>query len=184
MEITEWKMESPIGALRLAASDAGLCRVSFSEEDSRRELARRFGEIRLADAPPRRTILERARKMLVRYFAGEREEFAGLPLDAGGTEFQREVWECLRTIPRGETRSYGEVAAAVRRPAAVRAVGSANRSNPIAIIVPCHRVIGRDGALRGYAGRLDRKEWLLRHEGAAGALLSRRLPFPAGLERI
>jgi methylated-DNA-[protein]-cysteine S-methyltransferase len=172
MEISELKLESPVGPLHLVATDAGLCRIAFSHDAiaARRDLARRFGEIRVVESPRRRAVLERARRALERYFSGAQEGFANLPLDPGGTKFQRDVWNCLRRIPRGTTRSYGDVATAIRRPKAVRAVGSANRANPIPIVVPCHRVIGSDGALRGYAGRLDRKEWLLRHEVAMPVL--------------
>ena len=181
MEIAESKLKSPVGELRLAATDAGLCRVGFpgTVENFRRELAHRFGEIRMIDGAARRSILERASRMLERYFSGRREDFAALPLDPGGTEFQREVWNSLRAIPSGETRSYGQIAAAIGRPSAVRAVGSANRMNPLAIVVPCHRVIGSDGALRGYAGRLDRKDWLLRHEGAIVPAVQETLPLGA-----
>ncbi|MBJ7458623.1 MAG: methylated-DNA--[protein]-cysteine S-methyltransferase [Thermoleophilaceae bacterium] len=103
---------------------------------------------------------------LLQYFAGERESFE-LPLEPDGTDFQRTVWQALAEIPFGETRSYGEIAAAVGRPNAARAVGMANNRNPIAVIVPCHRVIGAGGALVGYAGGLERKTWLLDHERVA-----------------
>lgn len=103
---------------------------------------------------------------LSEYFAGDRDSF-DLPLEPEGTEFQRAVWNALAEIPFGETRSYGEIAAAVGRPKAARAVGMANNRNPIAVIVPCHRVIGSGGALVGYAGGLERKTWLLDHEREA-----------------
>jgi methylated-DNA-[protein]-cysteine S-methyltransferase len=102
---------------------------------------------------------------LAEYFAGDREEF-DLPLEPHGTEFQLAVWRALAEIPYGETRSYGQIADAVGRPKAARAVGMANNKNPIAVIVPCHRVIGAGGALVGYAGGLERKTWLLDHERA------------------
>ncbi|MBJ7354427.1 MAG: methylated-DNA--[protein]-cysteine S-methyltransferase [Thermoleophilaceae bacterium] len=102
-------------------------------------------------------------EQLNEYFAGERDAF-DLPLRPEGTEFQRAVWRALEAIPYGETRSYGEIAVAVGRPRAARAVGMANNRNPIAVIVPCHRVIGAGGALVGYAGGLERKTWLLAHE--------------------
>jgi len=165
MEITELKIESPIGPLRLAASDAGLCAIRFDGGAAR--LKTRLPGAHAAPSAARQAVLERTRRALDRYFAGAPEDFGGIPLDPGGTDFQRRVWESLRAIPRGQTRSYGAIAAAIGRPRAVRAVGSANRVNPIPIVVPCHRVVGSDGALRGYAGRLDRKEWLLRHEGAS-----------------
>jgi methylated-DNA-[protein]-cysteine S-methyltransferase len=103
-----------------------------------------------------------------RYFAGDLEAIDALPVLMGGTDFQRDVWAALREIPRGETRSYGDIARRVGRPAAVRAVGLANNANPVAVIVPCHRVIGADGSLTGYGGGIERKRWLLSHEGRAG----------------
>ena len=97
------------------------------------------------------------------YFAGERRKF-DVPLDAPGTAFQQSVWQALREIPYGAIRSYGDIASAVGSPKAVRAVGTANGMNRIAIMIPCHRVIGADGTLTGYGGGLWRKDWLLRHE--------------------
>ena len=105
-------------------------------------------------------LLRAAREALLAYFAGERRGF-DLPLDPAGTDFQRAVWEALRAIPYGGTRTYGEIAAAVGRPKAVRAVGQANHVNPLPIFIPCHRVVGTGGALTGYAGGLDRKRALL-----------------------
>ncbi len=108
-----------------------------------------------------------AREQLDAYFAGELERF-DLRLAPAGTAFQLRVWEELQRIPFGETISYGELADRVGRPGAARAVGTANGRNPLAIVVPCHRVIGSDGALHGFAGGLERKRWLLAHEGALG----------------
>jgi methylated-DNA-[protein]-cysteine S-methyltransferase len=99
------------------------------------------------------------------YLAGELNALDRLPADAGGTPFQQEVWAALRTIPPGVTWSYKQLALRIGRPAAVRAVGLANGSNPIGIVVPCHRVIGANGTLTGYGGGLPRKRWLLEHEG-------------------
>ena len=101
-----------------------------------------------------------------RLFAGELSAIDDLPVESGGTEFQRAAWKALRRIPAGETRSYGAQAAAIGRPAAVRAVGLANGANPIGVIVPCHRVVGANGTLTGYAGGLERKRWLLAHEAS------------------
>jgi methylated-DNA-[protein]-cysteine S-methyltransferase len=98
------------------------------------------------------------------YFEGERSAIDRIPVVAAGTAFQCAVWEALRDIPCGETRSYRQLACAIGRPTAVRAVGLANGANPIAVIVPCHRVIGADGSLTGYGGGLERKRWLLAHE--------------------
>ncbi|EKJ8219068.1 methylated-DNA--[protein]-cysteine S-methyltransferase [Citrobacter sedlakii] len=102
---------------------------------------------------------------LADYFAGNIDVIDTLPTATGGTPFQRDVWQMLRTIPKGQVMHYGQMAEQLGRPGAARAVGAANGSNPISIVVPCHRVIGRNGALTGYAGGVQRKEWLLRHEG-------------------
>ncbi len=108
---------------------------------------------------------EPVRKAVEAYFGGDVRALDGLSVQTGGTDFQRSVWSALRAIPAGETRSYGQLAAAIGSPRAVRAAGLANGQNPIAVIVPCHRVIGANGTLTGYAGGLERKRWLLRHEG-------------------
>jgi methylated-DNA-[protein]-cysteine S-methyltransferase len=105
------------------------------------------------------------RTQLAQYFAGERREFS-LPLNASGTPFQKRVWDALCDIPYGETASYGATAIAIGAPTASRAVGLANGQNPISIVVPCHRVIGAGGALTGYGGGLEAKQWLLAHEAA------------------
>ncbi|HCU0293177.1 methylated-DNA--[protein]-cysteine S-methyltransferase [Citrobacter sedlakii] len=102
---------------------------------------------------------------LADYFAGNIDVIDTLPTATGGTPFQRDVWQMLRTIPKGQVMHYGQMAEQLGRPGAARAVGAANGSNPISIVVPCHRVIGRNGTLTGYAGGVQRKEWLLRHEG-------------------
>lgn len=114
-------------------------------------------------------LLWAAREELLAYFAGERRDF-DLPLDPAGTDFQRAVWEALRAIPYGGTRTYGEIAAAVGRPKAVRAVGQANHVNPLPIFIPCHRVVGKNGALTGYAGGLDLKRALLALESGKECL--------------
>jgi O-6-methylguanine DNA methyltransferase len=126
------------------------------------ENLRRFwpGAIHDPDAPP----LPALRAQLDDYLNGRRRDF-DLPLDAGGTEFQRLCWQALREIPYGETRSYSEQARLIGRPAAIRAVGSANHDNPIGVVIPCHRVIGADGSLTGYAGGLEMKRVLLELEG-------------------
>jgi methylated-DNA-[protein]-cysteine S-methyltransferase len=110
-----------------------------------------------------------ARRALEAYFDGDLNAVAGLPTMTKGTEFQREVWDALRSIPIGDVISYGALAARIGRPTATRAVGLANGANPIAIVVPCHRVIGANASLTGYGGGLDRKRWLLEHENARPA---------------
>ncbi len=155
------KFSSPIGPLWLAATEKGVCAISFEppREGARPE--------RKEPGPPRAVeILKEAESALARYFEGDADALESVPIDAEGTEFQRRVWEALRKIPSGQTLSYGEIARAVGRPKAVRAVGAANGSNPVPIVVPCHRVIGADGTLTGYGGGLERKQWLLKHEGA------------------
>jgi methylated-DNA-[protein]-cysteine S-methyltransferase len=157
---------SPLGRLTLAAGPAGLVAIGFDGQRGRVEalVRKRFAreELELVD--------ERdpagAATALARYFAGELHAIDGLACDAGGTPFQREVWQALRRIPAGHTRSYGDLAREIERPDAVRAVGLANGANPIPIVIPCHRVIGADGTLVGYGGGLAAKEWLLAHEGA------------------
>jgi methylated-DNA-[protein]-cysteine S-methyltransferase len=120
-------------------------------------------------------VLALAARQLAEYFAGDRRVFE-LPLAHAGTQFQQLVWRALVAIPFGETRSYGEIARAIGRPAASRAVGAANGKNPFAIVVPCHRVIGASGELTGYAGGMAAKRWLLAHEGRAA---DRQLALPS-----
>ena len=152
------RIASPVGALTIAASDAGLHAIEFP---SNRHPQHREGW-REGDHP----LLDQAQAQLGEYFAGKRETF-DLPLAPRGTPFQREVWSALRQIRAGTTTSYGTLAARIDRPKAVRAVGHANGANPISVIVPCHRVIGSTGALTGYGGGLERKRWLLAHEGVS-----------------
>jgi methylated-DNA-[protein]-cysteine S-methyltransferase len=108
-------------------------------------------------------------RSLAAYFDGDLEAIAGLPVATNGSDFQRTVWDALRRVPAGHSISYGALAARIGRPTAARAVGLANGANPIAIVVPCHRVIGADASLTGYGGGLDRKRWLLAHESASAA---------------
>lgn len=151
-------MHSPIGRLMLEEEDGALVRVAFEREIP-------AGIEEQAEELPLQTkeVLEKAERQLDEYFAGERKIF-NLPLAPKGTEFQKKVWAALRDIPYGETRSYGQIAAAVGNPKASRAVGMANHRNPISIIVPCHRVIGADGRLVGFGGGLWIKERLLKLE--------------------
>ncbi len=149
-------MDSPIGELRLRAADGALTAIEFSPFTA-------TAESRADDEP----VLVLARTQLEEYFAGRRHSF-DLPLAAQGTEFQQRVWAGLQTIGWGETASYGDLARRLGlTPAASRAVGLANGRNPIPIVVPCHRVIGADGSLTGYAGGLDRKKILLELESSA-----------------
>lgn len=154
-------MESPVGDICLAGHEGGLRVISFQEGSSAQ------GPVDGWRRDSR--VFASAVEQLQAYFEGELRSF-DVELDPVGTRFQRKVWEALRGIPWGETIPYRELAVRVDRPGAWRAVGSANGKNPLPIIVPCHRVIGRDGSLRGYRGGLRFKEFLLRLEGASTAL--------------
>ena len=150
------KMASPVGELTLLASDHGLAAVLWPNEMARI----RLGPITEDATHP---VLTETERQLRAYFAGELKQFT-VPLDFVGTPFQKKVWQALVAIPYGETRSYSEIARAIGHPAAVRAVGAANGRNPISIIAPCHRVIGANGKLTGFAGGLDAKAFLLAME--------------------
>jgi methylated-DNA-[protein]-cysteine S-methyltransferase len=150
-------IETPIGRYTLAASADGLTRVE-PEAGASRASARRGAD------PETTRHVDAAERALLEYFAGERQDFRDLVIAPQGSPFQRRVWHALRAIPFGQTASYGEIAHRIGRDGAARAVGSANHANPLSIVVPCHRVVGADGGLTGYAGGLDRKRWLLSHE--------------------
>jgi methylated-DNA-[protein]-cysteine S-methyltransferase len=143
---------SPLGPLEIVAAAGALQKLHFVERGIR------FGR-QTASSP----FMLECRRQIDEYFAGKRHRF-DLALSLQGTEFERDVWQRLLRIPYGRTASYKEIAAAIGRPKAVRAVGAANGKNPVAIIVPCHRVIGYNGSLTGYGGGLWRKKWLLDHE--------------------
>lgn len=151
------EFNTPIGQLTIAADDSGLRYVLF--ENNKHDAPGRQDWRR--DADPTRL----ARDQLLQYFAAERQTF-DLPLNPAGTDFQKKTWAMLAQIPFGQTWSYSELAAKIALPKAVRAVGAANGRNPLPIILPCHRVIGRDGSLTGFGGGLPTKEWLLNHECA------------------
>jgi methylated-DNA-[protein]-cysteine S-methyltransferase len=153
---------SPVGCLQLVATDAALVAILWEKDDPARVP---LGALAEDDAHP---VLTETARQLGDYFEGRRTRFT-VPLEFTGTVFQREVWQALLTIPFGETRSYRQIAEQIGRPAAVRAVGAANGRNPISIIAPCHRVIGTDGKLTGFAGGLDAKATLLALEGVAVA---------------
>ena len=166
------RVETPIGPMVLYVRGERVCGLGFvdSAEDLKNALVRRFGGEIVEEEDDPAGVASR----LHAYFRGDLAALDPVEIDPGGTGFQQRVWITLRLVPAGSTISYAKLAEAVARPAAVRAVGAANAKNPIAIIVPCHRVLGTDGSMTGYAGGLERKRWLLRHEGAlAGALSSR-----------
>jgi methylated-DNA-[protein]-cysteine S-methyltransferase len=156
-------MASPVGELKLVASETGLAAILWEDDDPARVP---LGA--MTEAPDHPVLVETERQ-LAAYFAGERETF-DLPLDFRGTEFQKRVWAALLAIPFGQTRSYVEIARAIGSPAASRAVGAANGRNPISIVAPCHRVVGANGKLTGFAGGLAAKAHLL-------GLETRGLPF-------
>jgi len=153
-------VDSPIGRLLLQADGDAL--TGLYMDVPQRPPPANGGRVEAPDAGP----LAQTRRQLLEYFTGRRREF-DLPLLLHGTEFQKRVWRALTEIPYGRTSSYGDLARQVGNANASRAVGLANGRNPIAIVVPCHRVIGADGSLTGYGGGLERKRWLLAHEGTA-----------------
>lgn len=150
-------MPTPVGILTLVASDSGLRAILWENESPRR-----VPLPSLTENPDHPVLLETERQ-LTRYFSGKLTRFS-LPLDFHGTEFQKQVWHALTTIPFGETRSYSDIARQIGHPTAVRAVGAANGKNPISIVAPCHRVIGANGKLTGFAGGLAVKSFLLDFE--------------------
>ena len=156
-------IDSPIGTLTVVASQAGLRAVLWPDDDPARVPAAESEHERSDGDPESTAVLDAAHRQLDEYFAGTRTTF-DVPLDAVGTDFQQQAWSALRTIPFGETVSYGEQAERMGDRNKARAVGAANGRNPISIIVPCHRVVGSTGSLTGFAGGLDAKQWLLAHE--------------------
>jgi methylated-DNA-[protein]-cysteine S-methyltransferase len=163
-ELTLDRLATPVGEMLVVTDADGAVRaLDFAGYEPRmmRLLARHWGPV---DLTPGRAP-ERVRTAIAAYFAGDLTALDGLEVKTNGTAFQREVWAALRRIPAGTTVSYGGLAQAIGRPKAVRAVGLANGGNPVGVIVPCHRVIGANGTLTGYAGGVERKRALLEHEG-------------------
>jgi len=158
------RLASPIGRLDLVTEAERLAALDFEGYEARRDrlLARYFGRARRLDGPAPPALAN----ALNAYFEGQLDALDALETVEAGSEFQKSVWAALRTIKPGETLSYGGLAARIGKPGASRAVGLANGSNPLALVVPCHRVIGANGTLTGYGGGVGRKAWLLRHEGA------------------
>jgi methylated-DNA-[protein]-cysteine S-methyltransferase len=164
VELERAEIQSPIGRVTLVAREGALCALAFGGVSAglRRVLERRFGRFDLRAAAPTTHV----RSHIEAYFGGDLDAVDGLEVDLGGTPFQRRVWSALRELRPGKTASYQDLAAELGSPSAARAVGSANGMNPVALVVPCHRVIRSDGDLGGYAYGLERKRWLLEHEGA------------------
>ena len=167
MNLSRAVFQTPIGDMLALDSGEGLCALEFTGPEKRltgleARLRRWFPPYEIADRDT--PTIVRTRAWLDAYFAGVSADVDGIPLDMRGADFEKRVWATLRAIPPGETTSYGAIANALGSAGAARAVGAANGANPIAIIVPCHRVIGSSGSLVGYGGGLDRKTWLLDHE--------------------
>lgn len=160
VEIAE--LATPIGTIVLAAREGRLCGLGFDRPHVERSVRRRFPSDEIGATGEAARFLSELRA----YFRGDLAALDAIAVDLRGTAFQERVWSELRKIPRGRTASYRDVAAAIGAPSAVRAVGAANGANPVAIVVPCHRVVGADGRLTGYGGGIERKRWLLEHEEA------------------
>jgi methylated-DNA-[protein]-cysteine S-methyltransferase len=167
LQLTE--IDSPVGRLAIAANDGRVCLLHFGgmTKSARAALARWYPDSTVQPA----TDPAGAIKTLRAYFDGSVNAIDGIQVEMHGTPFQQKVWAALRRIPVGTTLSYGRLARLIGEPSAVRAVGAANGANPVALIVPCHRVIGSNGTLTGYGGGLDRKRWLLEHEGVRSQML-------------
>jgi methylated-DNA-[protein]-cysteine S-methyltransferase len=161
LQLTE--IDSPVGRLAVAANDGRVCLLHFGgvTKGVRAALARWYPDAQVQPAADPAGAV----KTLRAYFNGDIKAIDDVPVEMHGTAFQQKVWTALRRIPVGTTLSYGRLAQLIGEPSAVRAVGAANGANPVALIVPCHRVIGSNGTLTGYGGGLDRKRWLLEHEG-------------------
>ena len=173
MQLDYDEFPSPIGRILFASDGNALCALDFAGFEQRMELllARRFSSYEFRRGADPLEVKTRLRE----YFDGGFAALDDIAVNTGGSAFQQQVWTALRAIPAGRTATYGELASKLGRPQAARAVGHANSLNPIAIVLPCHRVIGASSSLTGYAGGLERKQWLLRHEGA----LPRHFPAKA-----
>lgn len=163
MDLYRDRIDSPLGPLWVVTEDEHLCALAFSdgEQQMLQSLQARYRTITLKSTQNPLGVSDRVRA----YLAGDFGSVLEIPVNPGGTVFQQQVWSALRAIPVGTTCTYGALATQLGNPKASRAVGMANARNPIAIVIPCHRVVGAHAKLTGYAGGLDRKRWLLHHEG-------------------
>ncbi len=161
--ILETRLDSPLGEIVVWSTDIGLCGLVFGEGVGRQRVEDRLPAERVDGDP------HRARRALRAYFRGDLNALRRLPVAVAGTAFQQQVWSWIRDIPPGQTRTYGDVAKALGKPTATRAVGAANGANPLPLVIPCHRVVGVHG-LVGYGGGLPNKQWLLEHEAPQGRL--------------
>ena len=162
------RITSPIDDILIVVDEGKMCALDYVDYESRmmRLLERRYGLVRLMQVENPGGFSDRVRS----YFAGEYRSLDAIPVSTGGTLFQQQVWLALRTIAPGKTMTYGQLAAQLGKPNAYRAVGATNALNPVGIVLPCHRIIGVDASLTGYAGGLDRKRWLLQHESNGATL--------------
>lgn len=160
--LTTSNINSPIGKLTLIYDNQKLCALEYPEYHDRMSqlLKKRYGDFTLEKAAPSNIITEKLQK----YFLGDITSIIDISTSISGTSFQQEVWKSLQNIPAGTTSNYKEIAVNIKKPHAARAVGYANSLNPIAIVIPCHRVISANGKINGYAGGTERKKWLLQHE--------------------
>jgi len=160
------RIDSPIGTILLVVAEGRVCSLDYADYETRMMtlLQRRYGPVTLESVSDPCGISGR----VCAYLAGDYASLDAIPVSTGGTAFQQQVWLALRSIPPGKTLTYGELAARLGKPTAYRAVGGTNALNPVAIVLPCHRVIGASSSLTGYAGGLERKRWLLQHEGYVG----------------
>ncbi len=156
------RIDSPIGTILIVVDGEHLCSLDYAEYEQRMMalLEKRYGQVSFTQAEDPYGFSSK----LYQYFAGDYHCLDTIAVSTGGTAFQQQVWSLLRTIPPGTTMTYGQLAAKLGKPSAYRAVGATNALNPIAIVLPCHRVVGADTSLTGYAGGLERKRWLLQHE--------------------
>ncbi len=148
------RTESPIGGITLVFESGTLYKLDFTDCEERMRLPANLREGKSGSI----------RREIDVYFEGDLEAITRIPVQTGGTPFQRKVWQALTAIRSGQTKTYSQIAASIEHPKAIRAVGAANGANPISIVVPCHRLVGADGSLTGYGGGLERKKWLLNHE--------------------
>jgi methylated-DNA-[protein]-cysteine S-methyltransferase len=178
----QWdSVNSPLGQLLVVTKGQHLCALEFADRERRmlEILQARYGEFSLVARQNPLGVGD----LIQAYFAGDYSSLAPISVNLGGTAFQQQVWSALRAIPVGTTITYGELATQLGNPNASRAVGMANSRNPVAIVVPCHRVVGVNAQLTGYAGGLKRKQWLLEHEGVFIPQDSQQISLPLGISR-